>query len=257
MPLLLLIGSNHRSILQVHPQTTSLKIRTGRHVPKLGVMLVGWGGNNGSTLTAALEANRRQLKWRKRTGVQEANWYGSITQASTVFIGSDEDGGDVYVPMKELLPMVEPDNIIVDGWDISGLHLGDAMRRAEVLDVALQDQIYDQLAQLRPRPSIYDPDFIAANQSDRADNVIRGTRLEQYEQIRKDIRDFRERSGVDSVIVLWTANTERFADVQPGLNTTSQELIASLEANHSEVSPSTIFAMASIAEGVSYSPPFY
>lgn len=238
--------------LQVHPQTTSLKIRTGRHVPKLGVMLVGWGGNNGSTLTAALEANRRQLKWRKRTGVQEANWYGSITQASTVFIGSDEDGGDVYVPMKELLPMVEPDNIVVDGWDISGLHLGDAMRRAEVLDVALQDQIYDQLAQLRPRPSIYDPDFIAANQSDRADNVIRGTRLEQYEQIRKDIRDFRERSGVDSVIVLWTANTERFADVQPGLNTTSQELIASLEANHSEVSPSTIFAMASIAEGCTY-----
>jgi len=71
-------------------------------VPKLGVMLVGWGGNNGSTLTAALEANRRQLKWRKRTGIQEANWFGSITQASTVFIGSDEVGGDVYVPMKEV-----------------------------------------------------------------------------------------------------------------------------------------------------------
>ncbi|XP_020815446.1 inositol-3-phosphate synthase [Drosophila serrata] len=238
--------------LQVHPQTTALKIRTGRHVPKLGVMLVGWGGNNGSTLTAALEANRRQLKWRKRTGVQQANWFGSITQASTVFIGSDETGADVYVPMKELLPMVEPDNIIVDGWDISGLHLGDAMRRAEVLDVALQDQIYDQLALLKPRPSIYDPDFIAANQSDRADNVIGGTRLEQYEQIRKDIREFRQRSGVESVIVLWTANTERFSDVQPGLNTTSQELLASLQANNSEVSPSTIFAMASIAEGCTY-----
>ncbi|XP_016941206.3 inositol-3-phosphate synthase [Drosophila suzukii] len=238
--------------LQVHPQTTALKIRTGRQVPKLGVMLVGWGGNNGSTLTAALEANRRQLKWRKRTGIQEANWFGSITQASTVFIGSDEVGGDVYVPMKELLPMVEPDNIIVDGWDISGLHLGDAMRRAEVLDVALQDQIYDKLAKMRPRASIYDPDFIAANQSDRADNLIRGSRLEQYEQIRKDIRDFRETSGVDSVIVLWTANTERFSEVQAGLNTTSQELLASLKANHSEVSPSTIFAMASIAEGCTY-----
>lgn len=238
--------------LQVHPQTTALKIRTARHVPKLGVMLVGWGGNNGSTLTAALEANRRQLKWRKRTGIQQANWFGSITQASTVFIGSDEVGGDVYVPMKELLPMVEPDNIVVDGWDISRLHLGDAMRRAEVLDVALQDQIYEQLSQLRPRPSIYDPDFIAANQSERADNVIRGTRQEQYEQIRRDIRDFKQRSGVESVIVLWTANTERFSEVQEGLNTTSKELLASLAANNSEVSPSTIFAMASIAEGCTY-----
>lgn len=38
-------------------------------------MLVGWGGNNGSTITAALEANRRKLEWRTRTGTQQANWY--------------------------------------------------------------------------------------------------------------------------------------------------------------------------------------
>ncbi|EDW00949.1 inositol-3-phosphate synthase [Drosophila grimshawi] len=238
--------------LQVHPQTTSLKIRTARHVPKLGVMLVGWGGNNGSTLTAALEANRRQLQWRKKTGIQQANWFGSITQASTVLIGSDESGSDVHVPMKELLPMVEPNDIVVDGWDISGQHLGDAMRRAEVLDVGLQDQLYEQLSAFKPRPSIYDPDFIAANQLDRADNLIKGTRLEQYEQVRRDIRDFKKTSGVETVIVLWTANTERFSEVKKGLNTTSQELQASLKANISEVSPSTIFAMASIAEGCTY-----
>ncbi|XP_017868142.1 PREDICTED: inositol-3-phosphate synthase [Drosophila arizonae] len=238
--------------LQVHPRTTSLKIRTARNVPKLGVMLVGWGGNNGSTLTAALEANRRQLQWRKKTGVQQANWFGSITQASTVFVGSDETGTDVYVPMKELLPMAEPNDIIVDGWDISGKHLGDAMRRAEVLDVALQDQLYEQLSAMKPRPSIYDPDFIAANQLDRADNLIKGTKFEQYEQVRRDIRDFKQRSGVETVIVLWTANTERFSEVLPGLNTTSQELQSSLKANKSEISPSTIFAMASIAEGCTY-----
>lgn len=214
-------------------------------------MLVGWGGNNGSTLTAALEANRQQMQWRRKEGMQRANWYGSITQASTVYIGSDETGKDVFLPMKELLPMVEPADIVLDGWDISGHHLGDAMRRAEVLDVALQDQLYDYLSAMKPRPSIYDPDFIAANQLDRADNLIKGTRLEQYEQVRRDIRDFKKRSGVETVVILWTANTERFSIVQPGLNTTSQELQASLKANKSEISPSTIFAMASIAEGVS------
>lgn len=62
-------------ISQVQPITTSLSIRTNRKVPKLGVMLVGWGGNNGSTITAALEANRRKLEWRTRTGKQQANWY--------------------------------------------------------------------------------------------------------------------------------------------------------------------------------------
>lgn len=74
-------------------------------------MLVGWGGNNGSTLTAAIEANRRQLEWRTKTGPQKANWYGSITQASTVLLGSDANGSDVYIPMNKLLPMANPDEM--------------------------------------------------------------------------------------------------------------------------------------------------
>lgn len=238
--------------VHVHPVTTSLSIRTNRNVPKLGVMLVGWGGNNGSTLTAALEANRRKLEWRTRTGTQQANWYGSLTQAGTILLGSDDSGKDVFVPISDLVPMVHPDDIVVDGWDISKLNIAEAMKRAEVLDVGVQDQVYKQLAQMKPRPSIYDPDFIAANQFDRADNLIEGTKYEQYLQIRKDIRDFKEQSGVDSVIVLWTANTERFCDVKEGLNHTRSELEKSLKDNKAEISPSTIFAMASISEKCTY-----
>jgi len=29
-------------------------------------MLVGWGGNNGSTLTAGIMANRQNLSWRTK-----------------------------------------------------------------------------------------------------------------------------------------------------------------------------------------------
>ena len=54
------------------------------------------------------------------------------------------------------------------------------------------------------------------------------------------------------VIVLWTANTERFCDVTPGLNTTAEELLNSIQNNEEEVSPSTIFAVASILEGCTY-----
>lgn len=53
---------------------------------------------------------------------------------------------------------------MVDGWDISSDNIGEAMRKAQVLELALQDQVYDKLAEMKPRPSIYDPDFIAANQ---------------------------------------------------------------------------------------------
>ena len=53
------------------------------------------------------------------------------------------------------------------------------------------------------------------------------------------------------VIVLWTANTERFCDVAAGLNDTAENLLRSIRNDREEVSPSTIFAVASILEGVS------
>lgn len=51
----------------------------------------------------------------------------------------------------------------------------------------------------------------------------------QLEQIRDDIRDFRSSSGVDKVIVLWTANTERFCDIVPGINDSAKNLLAAIQ----------------------------
>ena len=53
------------------------------------------------------------------------------------------------------------------------------------------------------------------------------------------------------VIVLWTANTERFCDVEKGLNDTAENLLRSIANDEEEVSPSTIFAVACVLEGVS------
>ncbi|CAH8281909.1 unnamed protein product [Eruca vesicaria subsp. sativa] len=39
-------------------KTVKYEFKADTHVPKLGVMLFGWGGNNGSTLTAGVIANR-------------------------------------------------------------------------------------------------------------------------------------------------------------------------------------------------------
>lgn len=65
------------------------------------------------------------------------------------------------------------------GWDISSLNLAEAMRRAQVLDCGLQEQLWPHMESLRPRPSVYIPEFIAANQTARADNLIPGTRAQQ------------------------------------------------------------------------------
>jgi hypothetical protein len=141
---------------------------------------------------------------------------------------------------------------VLDGWDISRVNIGDAMNRAKVLDYDLQRQLYDDLTAIVPRPSIYIPDFIASNQASRADNVLSGSKSELVAAIRADIRDCKAKNGLDKVIVLWTANTERFADVRIGLNDTAENLMASIEADEAEISPSTLFAVACAMEGVTY-----
>ncbi|KAF8404552.1 hypothetical protein HHK36_009439 [Tetracentron sinense] len=199
----------------IKPKTVKYEFKTDTRVPKLGVLLVGWGGNNGSTLTGGVIANREGISWATK---EKAN----------------------------------PDDIVFGGWDISDMNLADAMVRAKVFDIDLQKQLRPYMESMVPLPGIYDPDFIAANQGSRATNVIKGTKKEQVEQIMKDIREFKEASKVDKVVVLWTANTERYSNVVVGLNDTTENLLASLEKDEAEISPSTLYALACIFEDVPF-----
>lgn len=173
------------------PKETVYDFKVDRKVPKLGVMLVGWGGNNGTTVTAGIIANRRGLTWETREGPRAANYYGSVVMGSTMKLGTDAATlKDVNIPFHDVLPMVHPNDLVVGGWDISGMNLADAMDRAAVLEPTLKAQVKKEMAAMVPLPSIYYPDFIAANQEDRADNLIAGSKAcwEHVEQIRKDIR---------------------------------------------------------------------
>jgi myo-inositol-1-phosphate synthase len=44
---------------------------------------------------------------------------------------------EVYVPFKDVLPMVDPCEVVIGGWDISAMNLAEAMRRAQVFDYDL------------------------------------------------------------------------------------------------------------------------
>jgi myo-inositol-1-phosphate synthase len=57
---------------------------------------------------------------------------------------------------------------------------------------------------------------------------------------------------VDKIVVLWTANTERYSNVCAGLNDTMENLLASVDKNEAEISPSTLYAIACVMEGVPF-----
>jgi len=243
--------SRSNNELSVTPLDVEIDFKVERKVPKLGVMLVGWGGNNGTTFTGAHIANKHNISWNTKAGVKQPNWFGSILQASTVSLGFS-DTEEVYVPMRDMLPMVQPNDLVIGGWDISSLSIQEAMKRAEVFDFNLQEKLMPHMQGMLPLPAIYREDFIAANQNERADNVILGTAEQQLATIRNDIKSFKASNGLDVVIVMWTANTERFCDITPGVHDTAENVMNAISNDEKEISASTIYAVASILEGCSY-----
>lgn len=173
------------------PKETNYEFKVDRKVGRIGMMLVGWGGNNGTTVTAGILANRRNLVWDTKTGKQTANYYGSVMMGSTVKLGTDESTGEeINVPFNSVLPMAHPNDLVIGGWDISAMNIADAMDRAKVLEPSLKQLVRKEMSYMKPLPSIYYPDFIAANQEDRADNVLPGSKAcwEHVEQLQNDIR---------------------------------------------------------------------
>ncbi|CCE61369.1 hypothetical protein TPHA_0A02880 [Tetrapisispora phaffii CBS 4417] len=243
------------------------------NLPKLGIMLVGLGGNNGTTLLASVLANKNNLEFYSKNfkGLKKANYYGSVTQSSTIKLGIDPKTNDeIYVPFTDILPLSNPNDFVITGWDISDLNCFEAMQRACVLEHDLQMQLKDEMEKIKPLKSIYYPDFIALNQNERANHCfnrkseaegnkdplsldgLTKNKWSHVEQIRDDIRNFKKENNLDKVIVLWTANTERYSTIEAGVNDNADNLLNAIKNDHSEVSPSTIFAVASILEGVPY-----
>ena len=57
------INSQHYPII-ITPKKTTFNFKTNLIVPKVGLMLVGFGGNNGSTLLGGIIANKEKLSWK-------------------------------------------------------------------------------------------------------------------------------------------------------------------------------------------------
>ena len=237
--------------VKIIPQVKKFEFQTDLKVPKLGVMFVGLGGNNGTTATAGIIANKKKLVWDTKRGEVKANYHGSLTQCATTYLGQDDKGTTYVAPFKALLPMVDPNDLVISGWDISKLNSYEACKRAKVLEPAMYNQIKAELEAIVPYPAIFDLEFVAPNQETRADNVIKGTKQEQVDAVRGHIREFKEKNGLDKVVVFWTANTERYCEVAE-YHKTADALLEAIKKGEKEISPSTLYAVASILEHCPY-----
>jgi myo-inositol-1-phosphate synthase len=218
---------------------------------KIGILIVGIGGNNGVTLMAGLLANKNKLSWETSSAgkVSAPNWNGCITQLEPKGV----HGG---VGFKGLYELSDAGNAAVGGWDIRSTPLGEALYESRILDYDLVRQVRDELNGIPVWRGLYDESFLGESQHKTATNIIKdaNTYLEKVTRIREDIRRFIIDENVDGhTTVIWSASVERPADVD---FVSSDELLTAIhDSDHEsllDISPSMLYAVASALEGCSF-----
>src|SRR6202789_2067115 len=201
---------------------------------KLGVMIPGMGAV-ATTFVAGVEAIRKGL----------AKPIGSLTQMGTVRLGKRTEGRSPKI--KEFVPLAGLDDLVFTGWDIFEDNMYEAASNAGVLDQRLLDQLEPFLSTVTPRAAVFDHNYVKKIDGP---NVKKGkTKMDLAEQLRDDIRDFRETSGDMIVITMWCSSTESY--IPAGETHQSVKVFEkALRENDDTIAPTMIYAYTSLMEGV-------
>lgn len=199
---------------------------------KLGVLIVGVGGAVSTTLIAGVLSVRKGL----------SQPVGSITQMATIKMQNGKE-----TPIKDIVPVADLNDIVFGGWDIFPENAYQAAVYAEVLKAKDLEPIRTELETIVPMKAAFDHNF--AKRLNGTFIKDTQTRWDMVEQLRADIRNFKEQNQCDRTVVLWAASTEIF--IAPSTEHQSLQALekAMKENNTAVIPPSMCYAYAAIAEG--------
>ncbi len=203
---------------------------------KLGVLLVGLGAVS-TTFIAGVLAIRKGL----------AIPIGSLTQMGTMRLGKRTEGRSPKI--KDILPLVDLDNIVFGGWDIFGENCYEAARTAGVLDQSMLDRVRPELEAIRPWPAVFDQRYVKRLDGP---NVKKGkNKKDLAEQLRADIRAFKKDHGLARMVMVWCGSTEVFM-TESSAHKSIEAFEKALEADDPTIASSMIYAYAALMEDVPY-----
>ena len=214
--------------------TETVKPATG----KLGVLVVGNGAVATTFMTGVLMA---------RKGL--AKPIGSMTQYDKMRVGEGAD--KKYLHYKDIVPIASLDDIVFGTWDVYPANAYESALNAHVLKKEDILPVKEELEAIVPMKAAFDHNY--AKRLD-GDNTMKGaTRWEMVENIRKDIRDFKAKHGVDRVVVLWAASTEVYVPVNELVHYNLADFEAAIKADDKEnIAPSMCYAYAALNEGAPF-----
>ncbi len=203
---------------------------------KVGVLLPGLGAVS-TTFIAGIIAIRKGL----------ARPIGSLTQMAHIRLGRRDENRNPLI--KDLIPMTEMDDLYFGGWDIFEDNAYESALNAGVLEKTLLDQIKGELEAIEPMKAVFDRRYVKKLDGPHVKET--GNKYEQYQLLREDIRNFKEKYGLDRVVMIWTGSTEIFMQ-KSEVHQSKEAFEKGLKENHPEIAPSMIYPWAAVAEGVPY-----
>jgi myo-inositol-1-phosphate synthase len=172
---------------------------------------------------------------------------GSLTQMGTVRLGKRTEARSPAI--KEFVPLATLDDIVFGGWDIFEDSAYDAAKTAGVLDASLLDQIRPELEAIRPWPAVFDRRYVKRLDGP---NVKKGAnKRELANQVREDIRRFKDTNKLDRVVMVWCGSTEIYL-TEGEAHASVAAFEKALEANDPAIPSSMVYAYAAIKEGIPY-----
>jgi len=203
---------------------------------KLGIMIPGMGAV-ATTFVAGVEAVRKGI----------SSPIGSVTQMGHIRLGKRTDNRSPRV--KDFVPLAELNDLVFTGWDIFEDDMYAAAGKAGVLERSLLEQVKPFLSSIKPRKAVFDKNYVKKLDGP---NVKKGkNKKELVEQVREDIREFKESSGADRLAMIWCGSTETFIEAGP-LHQSVESFEKGLLANDESIAPSMIYAYAAMQEGVPF-----
>jgi myo-inositol-1-phosphate synthase len=203
---------------------------------KVGVLMPGMGAV-ATTLVAGVELVKKGF----------AEPVGSLTQLGTIRLGKRTEN---RVPkIKDFVPLAGMEELVFGGWDAFPDDAYEAAAHAGVLKKEHLNSVRDELKKIKPFPAVFDPRYVA--RIDATHTKEYGSLREAAEQVRDDIRDFKEEHGLERAVMVNCASTEAYLQPQEA-HFSLEGFEKALDRSDPSISPSMIYAYAAIQEGVPY-----
>ncbi|MDP4174592.1 MAG: inositol-3-phosphate synthase, partial [Bacteroidota bacterium] len=204
---------------------------------KLGVLIVGINGAVATTFLAGVMAIKKRL----------ARPIGSLTQMGTIRLGSRNE--ERFPKIKDFVSLAKLDDLVFSGWDIRNENCYESAMVARVLEDRDLLRVKNELEAIRSMPGVFDQKYVKRLSGSWVKNAK--TKYELMEQLRDDIRTFKEAHELKRLVMIWCGSTEIFIPVN-GVHRKLENFEDGMRKNHPGIAPSMLYAYAAIAEGVPF-----